>query len=290
VPLLPVFEEVAKGYLETYAPSRLKPSTKHGYENVIRRILVPRIGSLRLDAIDGAVVRKIDAQLATDGAQASTRRNVQAILRSVICRYAVEMGILEKATTFPSLPKVGRKIIDALTQEELEKILATSSPQHRRAFMLAAYAGLRAGEVRGLRWRDVDLTAGRLVVRRSICRGVEATPKSGHERIVPLAVVLRVELEKTEKRERDQPVSLNRQGEPWSEFTLALAFQRATKRAGLEGWRFHDLRHYFVTALFKSGAPAPTVQALAGHADLATTQRYAHVATLDLEAAIRRLR
>jgi integrase len=57
---------------------------------------------------------------------------------------------------------------------------------------------------------------------------------------------------------------------------------------GLTGWRFHDLRH-LVTALFRKGVAAPTVQALAGHAHLTTTERYAHVARTDLKAAIARL-
>ena len=55
---------------------------------------------------------------------------------------------------------------------------------------------------------------------------------------------------------------------------LLQAFPRAQEKAGLSGFRFHDLRHYFVTHFFRGGAPAPAVQAFAGHADLTTTQRY----------------
>jgi site-specific recombinase XerD len=100
---------------------------------------------------------------------------------------------------------------------------------------------------------------------------------------------LKAAIEATERPSRDALLSLNARGEPWTEFALGLAFGRACKRAGLDGWRFHDLRHFFVTQLFRGGAPAPAVQALAGHADLATTQLYAHVAALDLEDAIRKL-
>jgi site-specific recombinase XerD len=78
--------------------------------------------------------------------------------------------------------------------------------------------------------------------------------------------------------------------EPWGEYGLRQAFDRVAARAGLDTrWRFHDLRHYFVTNLFRTGAPAPTVQMLAGHAELSTTQRYAHTTRADLRAAMARV-
>jgi integrase len=70
---------------------------------------------------------------------------------------------------------------------------------------------------------------------------------------------------------------------------LRQAFARSRKRAGIEPFGLQDLRHYFVTAFFRRGVAAPTVQALAGHAHLPTTERYAHVARMDLRAAIERL-
>ena len=77
-------------------------------------------------------------------------------------------------------------------------------------------------------------------------------------------------------------------GRPWSDHALGTR-SGACKRAGLAGSRLHDMRHVFLTTLFKSGAPAPTVQMLAGHANLTITQRYAHAAAVDLRAMIDRL-
>jgi site-specific recombinase XerD len=57
-------------------------------------------------------------------------------------------------------------------------------------------------------------------------------------------------------------------------------------RAGFSGWTFHTLRHFFVTELCRMGAPPTTVQRLAGHAELTTTQRYAHMVSGDAERAI----
>jgi site-specific recombinase XerD len=57
----------------------------------------------------------------------------------------------------------------------------------------------------------------------------------------------------------------------------------------LDVWSFHDLRHFFISELFRSGVPAHVVRALARHADLDTTQRYADLDANDLRAAAERL-
>lgn len=74
--------------------------------------------------------------------------------------------------------------------------------------------------------------------------------------------------------------------EAWKDFGLLQAFQRAQKKAGVAGWRVHDLRHFFATSLFRGGAAGPAVQQLLGYADLTTTARYSHLGQVDLEAAI----
>lgn len=285
----PVFKEVAAEYLRTFAPTQLKPSTVHGYKRLLDGFLLPRIGHLRIDHVDAKVVRELDAERVEGGAKPETRRKAHIVLRSILRRFAVEAGYLESAPSMPAMPKAGAKITNTLTDQDVSRILAVAPASHRLAFLLAAHAGLRAGEIRGLKWRDVDLAGAQLVVRESVCRGQTASPKSGHERVVPLTPQLRAALANTPKCDRDALVARTEQGTPWREWGLRQAFARARRRAGVEPFRLHDLRHYFVTALFRRGVAAPTVRALAGHAHLTTTQRYAHVARMDLRAAIERL-
>jgi integrase len=286
---VPTFETVSNEYLGSYATSTFKPSTRRGYKALINGFLKPRVGAVAIDQIDGARVRDLDAELVTRGVKPATRRQMQSVLRSVLCRFAVERGLLVEAPRFPRLPKTGAKIPNVLTREQVAAILRAAHQRHRLTFLLAAYAGLRAGEIRALRWRDVDLKLGRLVVRESRCHGEVATPKSGHERVVPLVPELRKVFAAVKVREPDGLVASNARQKPWSQDGLRQAFQRACGRAETGIWRFHDLRHYFVTELFRAGVAAPTVQALAGHAHLTTTQRYAHVVQKDLAAAIERL-
>jgi integrase len=287
----PLFRDVAKEYMAAYATSHLKPSTRASYKVTLDGFLLHEIGDEPITEITPTKVRELDAKLIEANAKPSTRRNHQIVLRSILCKFAIEKGHLAEAPAFPPLPKVGRKVGNALTLDEVTRLLdACTCRAQRRALALAAYAGLRAGEIRALRWKDIDLKAGTLTVRFNKCRGVVSTPKSGHERLIPLVDALRRELAGDgSKPEPAALVSRNALGKPWGEFTLRATFKRVCKRAGLSGWRFHDLRHFFVTALFRAGVPAPTVQALAGHADLSTTQRYAHTSRADLRAAMDRL-
>jgi integrase len=280
------FADAARHFKKTRLPA-LKPSTRITYTERLNKMLLPRFGNTPLDELNGESLAKFDAELAKDELKPSSRRNYHIVFRSIM-RVAVEAGLLEQAPKLPSMPKVGRKVTKPLRRADLDAILAVASPNARVAFALAAYAGLRAGEVRGLRWPDVDLKAGTLTIRRSITRGEEATPKSGHHAVLPITAPLRAHLEAAQATRKGpwDSVALTAVGKPWGESGLNQSFQRARDRAGLDTWSFHDLRHFFVSELLRRGAPVHVVQALARHSDLKTTQRYADLDANDLRAAI----
>ena len=234
------------------------------------------------------MIRELDGKLVARGLKASSRSQVQCLIRSTL-RHAKEAGFLETLPEFPRLPKPGATIQHVLTSEDVTRILLATPAPHRLALEIAAYTGLRAGEVRGLKWADVDLERGIIVVRRSRSYGIEAAPKSGHERVVPIHPRLLALFSNSAKRPKQAYVTGPSDGEPWGQNAVRQAFRGACKRIGLEGFRLHDLRHAFVTELFRSGASAPVVQKLAGHQHLTTTQRYAHTVLPDLTAAVLKL-
>lgn len=82
------------------------------------------------------------------------------------------------------------------------------------------------------------------------------------------------------------PVAVTRAGKPWGEHGLNQAIKRVLKRTGRSGASFHDLRHFFITELFRKDVSAPVVRQLAGRTDLATTLRYADMVASNLTAAI----
>ena len=147
--------------------------------------------------------------------------------------------------------------------------------------MFAVFTGCRSGEIRALRWADVDLARREALVCRSY-RYAQFTPtKTGRERIVELPdeLVMALKPWKLACPKGTDLVFPNRRGTgPLQGTTLLNAFKRAVKNAGIPaGVRLHDARHSFVTLLMADGWHIPDVARAAGHSTPATTMRfYAH--------------
>ena len=156
----------------------------------------------------------------------------------------------------------------------------TEDAQDAELIRVAAYAGLRLGELLALRWRDVDFAGHVLTVSRAISGGVESTTKSGRVRRVPLPDQAAAALERLSRRERftepGELVFCNLYGRPLDGSALRRRFKRARDAAGLRQLRFHDLRHTYGSLLASRGIDLVTIQAAMGHAALSTTSRYLH--------------
>jgi integrase len=159
-------------------------------------------------------------------------------------------------------------------------------PVLRVLILAAAVTGLRQSEVLGLRWRDIDAAAHRVRVRNAFVRGEHSTDGKSDlstRRSVPLAAWLARELDAWRNRSAfnadDDLVFAHPQlGKPLDPSKVTRRFKAACRDAGVREMRFHDLRHTFATSLAASGAPLRAIQEFLGHADLKTTQIYAHYA------------
>lgn len=156
---------------------------------------------------------------------------------------------------------------------------------------VAAHTGLRLGELRALRWRDVDWGNGVVHVRHNApvsapAAAAEKTPKSGRVRSVPITDVVARELDQLSRRahftEPDDFVFPSASGAISDGNDLRDAFYTALEAAGLVRLRrkdnpitFHDLRHTFGTLAVRV-FPLSDVQQMMGHADLSTTMKYIH--------------
>ncbi len=157
---------------------------------------------------------------------------------------------------------------------------------------IACYCGLRRGELVLLQWDDVRWSDRVLTVNRALSDGVEALPKSGRNRYVPLADQAVAALERLSRRgdftQANDYVFVNAVGGFLDPSALRRRYVRVRDAAGLPLLRFHDLRHTAGSLLVRHMDPA-SVKEILGHADLATTERYLHAqrATLLADAATR---
>jgi len=156
---------------------------------------------------------------------------------------------------------------------------AAASEQDAAIYTTAAFAGLRLGEVRALRWRDVDFSLRVIHVRRSYVLSAEDSPKSGRVRAVPLSDQVARTLEALSRRPHytapNDLVFPGPEGAYLEDSALRRRFYNAMAAAELEHLRFHDLRHTFGT-LAVQVFPLSDVKAYMGHADIATTMIYVH--------------
>ncbi len=132
------------------------------------------------------------------------------------------------------------------------KLLANAHAWIRPAIALAAYAGLRAGEVRALEVRDVDLVNDRILVRRAFSGDEVLTPKSSHERVVPLLPELReILMPALRSKLPTARVVLTRTGRTPRRSHALSALKHLEKKLGTRPWSFHALRHFFISELVR---------------------------------------
>jgi integrase len=158
---------------------------------------------------------------------------------------------------------------------------AAENQQDAEIVRVAAYTGLRRGELVALRWRDVDFARHKIVVQRAISADVEAgSTKSRRARDVPLPDQAAGALDRISQRRDftspDDFVFVNRLGRRLDASALRRRVERARDAAGLRPLRFHDLRHTYGSLLVAGGVDLASVKAAMGHSRITTTERYLH--------------
>jgi integrase len=144
----------------------------------------------------------------------------------------------------------------AKSDEERE---ARRSEDHQDAELvrLAAYTGLRQGELLALRWRDVNFADHVLTISRAISARVERSTKSGRVRLVPLSDQAALALDRLSKRKHftgpDDLVACNSLGRVLDDSALRKRYRRAQAAARVQALRWHDLRHSFGSQLAAAG-------------------------------------
>ncbi len=188
-------------------------------------------------------------------------------------------------------PRPQRKPIRTLNPDELQRLInAVPEGTYREIVRLDSNTGMRRSEILGLGWKDVDLTLATIHIVRGLHQTnggdiifEEPKSRSGKRQIalIPEAVIA---LRKyAEGRSMEGLVFCNDDGSPINPSTFSHVFSKAVHKAGLDGVRFHDLRHTHATLLCEQGIHPKIVAERLGHSSIAITlDLYSHV-TMDMQ-------
>jgi len=282
--------DVYDAWRETRWPG-LEPKTTARYGQVWRTYLEPEFGGRKLSAISRELVRRYMARLTAEGVAAGTVRKVHAVLSAILAE-AVELGYLKAnpCSGAKGLPRSPRREMLFLTADEVRELAESVLPRYRVLVYTAAYTGLRASELVGLRWRSVDLLHAKLTVEEAIKevggKLVVGPPKTHERRTLTLPRFLCDMLQEhlATLPGGSGPGDLVFPGPKGGPSRHSLFYRRHFKPAVRRSlphkreFRFHDLRHTCASLLIAQGAHPKLIQARLGHSSITVTlDRYGHL-------------
>jgi integrase len=282
-------------WLEGYCKTSCSQRTYDGYQSIIEQHLIPALGHIRLKNLHPQAIQKYYGQACERLSPLTVHHHHRVLSQSL--KYAVRQGYLGRnPAEMVDPPSPRRKPMRTMTPGEVETLLDLAKDSaYYPAIYTALSTGLRQAELLGLRWRDVDLDMLSISVsqvlykRRGVCQFKE--PKTSHSRrrvaMTPkLATYLRgyraeregLSLLLGKPLTLDSLVFANVDGKPIDPGVLSHAFGKMARQAGLNGVRFHDLRHTFASLMLLRGAKPKVISEALGHSSVAfTMDTYSHI-------------
>jgi integrase len=299
-----------------------RPRTISAYRWAVR-LIKERLGDVLLQKLTTAQVRELlrllKAEVRPNGKQRYAAKSI-GLIRTALhqaCELAIEDDLLDRnPVDRAKAPKVERSTARPLTEDQARAIRGAARGERLElALLLMLYYGLRRGEVAGLRWEDVQLDGEQptMTIRGQIgyISGIDGEPgrlewgppksESGVRAFTLSAAVAAAfrwhrTRQETERKAmgaawKDSPYIFvaETSGGPLNPGAIWHAFRRVMKRAGLKGFRPHDLRHSCATFQLLDGVPLHVVKEFLGHATTHMTMHYAHLSPGILDDAAERV-
>ena len=167
---------------------------------------------------------------------------------------------MRKVKLFRENPKNFRTV----TNKEFNRVYNNASTLLKPILITAINTGMRRGEILNLKWENVRLEEGYILVSEA---------KNNKQRYIPINEVLKKHL-KSVKLNACSEYVFTHNGKSIN--SIRTSFTTALLKSGVEKFRFHDLRHTFASRLVMNGVDLVTVQELIGHKSLSMTKRYSH--------------
>jgi len=291
-----------------------KPATIRGYERSLKLRLVPEFGHLRLSSLRRNDVQDfIDAMLA-EGLSASTIKNTLDPLRVIYRRAIRRDEVAIDPTAALDVPADRGRRDRFATPAEAARLIAALPDGERALWACAFYTGMRRGELRELRWSDVDLAANMIRVERGLDDDgdVMRTKTAAGERDIPILAPLKRELLAhglATGRTGDELVFGRTATAPFIPSTVLSRALKAWKAANarrrkgaqergkevdpavlLAPIALHEARHSAASLLRAAGVDFKMISAIIGHSSVVITfDRYTHVSAEDLRATAKQV-
>ena len=286
-------------WLDQAVRTKRRALTYRRHEAVTRHYLKPGLGRYRLEQLSVLAVQHFIDQLIAADHSPATVHQIRKVLSAALT-YAVRLELLHRnPARLVELPSYRPKEAAHWDSDDAEQFLqaARSNPLYPLFVLLVLY-GLRSGEVRGLRWCDVDLSAGVLRIRQQVQRIGDSLQQVALKtetswRDEPLLATARAALEQ-QRRLQDayrseagpawhgtgddtELVFTTRTGRPLEAQNLSRSFHRICAAHGLKRITLHGLRHTNATTQKSLQVHDRDIQAILGHGDVRTTGIYQHV-------------
>ena len=235
------------------------------------------LGNLALDEISLTVIDKIKAAKLKEAKKTTVNRYL-ALVRAILKKAELEWEWVDKVVKV-KLYQEPRGRERSLNKQEFQALMQELPLHMRDIVSLAVFTGLRQNNIARLQWSWIDLETGYITVPADSSKNGSPIPVYMEE--TAKAIILR-------QQGKHSRFVFTYRGNPIATLNTR-AWRNALKRAGIENFRWHDLRHTWATWHRQAGTPTHELQKLGGWKTAVMVERYAHIAPEALKGAAARL-
>ena len=272
-------EQVKDQYFR-YSKSVKSEMTCQRDKGIVTQHLIPHFGKTALHQITVEQAEDYRSKRVASGIAPATINKEVQLLKNIV-KKAVEWGKMRTNRITGVKPlKTPPGRVRYLELEQIPKLMEACPPWLRPIVLIDMHTGMRRSEIVNLQRSNIDIQ-NRLII-------LEKT-KNNERKTLPMNNTVFEVIKNLPKRIDTRYLFADERGESVSGNKVSMAFRRACKKAGIEDFSLHDLRHHFASYLTMAGENLRVVQELLGHKDPKMTMRYSHLSSEHLKQAVERL-